>query len=437
MQTNGFVDLKTSGDQGRALWMSTLAFTVCFAVWTIFSIIGIRIKDELGLSETEFGLLVGTPILTGSLSRIFLGIWTDRYGGRLVFTLTMLATSVATVLLAFAHTYPQVLLAALGVGLAGGSFAVGVAYVARFFPKERQGTALGIFGVGNVGAAVTKFAAPFVLMAWGWQAVALSWAAVLAVMAVVFWLTTFDDPVLIERRKTGAAPKPLLLELSALRDMRVWRFAFYYFFVFGAFVALALWLPRYLIGVYGFNIATAGMIGALYSIPASIFRAYGGVLSDRVGARTVMYWSLGVSAVATLVLSLPPTTYVVRGIKGDIASHLELGVAGFIVVAFVLGFFMSLGKAAVFKHIAMYYPNNVGAVGGLVGMIGGLGGFVLPIAFGALNDLTGLWSSCFMLLFVVVVAALVWMDVSVRRMQRGDRAPVQSHPRQSVTYAAE
>ena len=437
MQTNGFVDLKTSGDQGRALWMSTLAFTVCFAVWTIFSIIGIRIKDELGLSETEFGLLVGTPILTGSLSRIFLGIWTDRYGGRLVFTLTMLATSVATVLLAFAHTYPQVLLAALGVGLAGGSFAVGVAYVSRFFPQGRQGTALGIFGVGNVGAAVTKFAAPFVLLAWGWQAVALAWAAVLAVTAVVFWLTTFDDPVLVERRKTGAAPKPYLLELSVLRDMRVWRFAFYYFFVFGAFVALALWLPRYLIGVYGFNIATAGMIGALYSIPASIFRAYGGVLSDRVGARTVMYWSLGVSAAATLVLSLPPTTYVVRGIKGDIASHLELGVAGFIVAAFVLGFFMSLGKAAVFKHIAMYYPNNVGAVGGLVGMIGGLGGFVLPIAFGALNDLTGLWSSCFMLLFVVVVAALVWMDVSVRRMQRGDRVSVQNHPRQSVTYAAE
>ena len=437
MQTNGFVDLKTSGDQGRALWMSTLAFTVCFAVWTIFSIIGIRIKDELGLSETEFGLLVGTPILTGSLSRIFLGIWTDRYGGRLVFTLTMLATSVATVLLAFAHTYPQVLLAALGVGLAGGSFAVGVAYVSRFFPQGRQGTALGIFGVGNVGAAVTKFAAPFVLLAWGWQAVALTWAAVLAVTAVVFWLTTFDDPVLVERRKTGAAPKPYLLELSVLRDMRVWRFAFYYFFVFGAFVALALWLPRYLIGVYGFNIATAGMIGALYSIPASIFRAYGGVLSDRVGARTVMYWSLGVSAAATLVLSLPPTTYVVRGIKGDIASHLELGVAGFIVAAFVLGFFMSLGKAAVFKHIAMYYPNNVGAVGGLVGMIGGLGGFVLPIAFGALNDLTGLWSSCFMLLFVVVVAALVWMDVSVRRMQRGDRVSVQNHPRQSVTYAAE
>ena len=425
-------DLGVSSTAGRALWMSTLAFTVCFAVWTIFSIIGVRIKDELGLSETEFGLLIGTPILTGSLSRIFLGIWTDRYGGRLVFTLTMLATSLATLLLAFAHTYGQVLAAALGVGLAGGSFAVGVAYVSRFYPQQRQGTALGIFGVGNVGAAVTKFAAPFVLLAWGWQAVALVWAAALIVMAAVFYVTTVDDPVLVARRRSGAPCKPIMLELSALRDVRVWRFAYYYFFVFGAFVALALWLPRYLIGVYGFDIATAGMIGALYSIPASIFRAYGGVLSDRIGARKVMYWSLGVSAIATLILSLPPTTYVMRGIKGDITSHFEIGVAAFIGTAFVLGFFMSLGKAAVFKQIASHYPDNVGAVGGLVGMIGGLGGFVLPIAFGALNDLTGLWSSCFMLLFVIVTAALVWMDVSVRRIEQRSRAPLQ----QSI-FAAE
>ena len=304
MRTDGFESgsaaLTASGAQARALWMSTLAFTVCFAVWTIFSIIGIRIKSELGLSETEFGLLVGTPILTGSLSRIALGIWTDRFGGRLVFTLTMLATSVATVLLSFAHTYPQMLLAALGVGLAGGSFAIGVAYVSRFFGTSRQGTALGIFGVGNVGAAVTKFVAPFVLLAWGWQSVALVWAAVLAVMAVVFWATTVDDPVLVERRRTGAAPKTFMLELGALRSVRVWRFAFYYFFVFGGFVALALWLPRYLIGVYGLDIATAGMIGAAYSVPASIFRAYGGVLSDRVGARAVMYWSLLVSAAGDL-----------------------------------------------------------------------------------------------------------------------------------------
>jgi NNP family nitrate/nitrite transporter-like MFS transporter len=426
-----------SGSQGRALWTSTFAFTVCFAVWTIFSIIGVRIKAELGLNETEFGLLVGTPILTGSLARIVLGIWTDLYGGRLVFTLTMLAASVATVLLAFAHTYPQMLLAALGIGLAGGSFAVGVAYVSRFFPSGRQGTALGIFGVGNVGAAVTKLAAPFVLTAWGWQSVAVVWAAVLVVTAVAFWMSTVDDPVLVERRKTGTRPKAFMLELTPLKDSRVWRFALYYFFVFGGFVALALWLPRYLIGVYGLDLETAGMIGAAYSIPASIFRAYGGVLSDRIGARTVLYWSLAVSAVATLVLSLPPTNYVIHGSKGEIASHFEIGLLTFIAIAFVLGFFMSLGKAAVFKHIATYYPGNVGAVGGLVGMIGGLGGFFLPIAFGVLNDLTGLWSSCFMLLFALVVTLFAWMHIAVRRMERQRLGSAGAVDGRSCTYAAE
>jgi hemoglobin-like flavoprotein len=178
----------------RALWLSTIAFTICFAVWTIFAIIGVKIKQDLGLTETQFGLMVGMPILTGSLVRILLGVWTPRYGGRLVYTLTMLAAALATFLLTYAHTYAQTLIAALGVGLAGGSFAVGVAYVSPFFPAEKQGTALGIFGAGNVGAAVTKFVAPFVLVAFGWHAVAEIWAAVLAVMAVVFWFSTDNDP---------------------------------------------------------------------------------------------------------------------------------------------------------------------------------------------------------------------------------------------------
>jgi len=152
---------------GSALWMSTFAFTACFAVWTIFSIIGVQIKEDLGLTEAQFGLLAGTPILTGSLVRVLLGVWTDQYGGRVVNLMVMLSAALATFLLSYAETYPQFLLAALGVGLAGGSFAVGIAYVSKFFPKEKQGTALGIFGAGNVGAAVTKFAAPFVMIAFG------------------------------------------------------------------------------------------------------------------------------------------------------------------------------------------------------------------------------------------------------------------------------
>ncbi len=156
--------------------------------------------------------------------------------------------------------------------------------------------------------------------------------------------------------------------LEPLKNVQVWRFSIYYFFVFGGFVALALWLPRYLIGVYGLDIRTAGMMGAAYSIPASVFRAYGGHLSDKFGARRIMYWSFLTAVVCTFVLSYPPTQYVVEGIRGPVMFSTRLGVFGFMVVAFVLGFFMSLGKAAVYKHIPIYYPDRVGAVGGMVGL---------------------------------------------------------------------
>ena len=388
-------------EANKALWLSTFAFTLCFAVWTIFAIIGVRIKQDLGLNEAQFGLLVGTPVLTGSLVRIVLGVWTGRYGGRLVYTLTMLASAIATFLLSYAHTYGQMLVAGLGVGLAGGTFAVGIAYVSPFFPAQKQGTALGIFGAGNVGAAVTKFAAPFVLLAWGWQAVAEIWALVLAVMAIVFWFTTTDDPAFRQRRAGDVATKSLAEEFAPLKNLQVWRFSLYYFFAFGGFVALSLWLPRYLVGVYGFNLETAGMVAAAYSIPGSIFRAFGGMLSDKKGARSVMYAMFAVAAVATLILAIPGVTPPL-----------------FIVVIFALGFVMSLGKAAVYKHIPVYYPESVGAVGGVVGMIGGLGGFILPIAFGALKDATGVWSSCFMLLFAIVAVSLLWMHVSVRSIER-------------------
>ena len=207
-------------------------------------------------------------------------------------------------------------------------------------------------------------------------------------------------------------------QLAVLKNLQVWRFALYYFFAFGAFVALALWLPQYIIWVYDVDIRVAGMLAASFSLAASAFRAYGGVLSDRFGARAVMYWTLGFSLILLFMLSYPPTDYVIHGREGPIAFSTEMGLWPFVVTLFVLGFFMSLGKAAVFKHIPVYYPNHVGAVGGLVGMVGGLGGFVLPLAFGALLDLTGVWTSCFVLLFVLVTVALVWMHFAIRHMER-------------------
>ena len=403
---------------GQALWSSTIAFTVCFAVWTIFSIIGLGVKDQLGLSETEFGLLVGTPILTGSLTRVVLGVWADQIGGRRVFAAVMVLAAIATFLTSYADSYAELLVAALGVGIAGGAFSVGVTYVSKFYPGERQGLALGIFGAGNVGSAVTKLLAPFVMVAMGWQAVAQVWAAALIVTAVLFLLFTKEDPEQCERSRSGRKAAGMASQLAILKNVQVWRFALYYFFVFGAFVALALWLPRYLMGVYDLDVKTAGMLAAFYSVPASLFRIYGGKLSDRYGARSVLYVTFGISVLTTFMLSYPPTTYIIEGVRGPITFRTEMGLVPFLVTIFVLGFFMSLGKAAVFKHIPVYYPNHVGAVGGLVGMVGGLGGFVLPLAFGSLLDLTGVWTSCFVLLFVLVSVALAWMHFAIRQMER-------------------
>lgn len=410
----------TSTEQYRALGISTFAFTLCFAVWTIFSIIGIKIRQDFGLSDTQLGLLMATPILTGSISRLFLGIWTDRYGGRWVFGVLMLTTAACVYLLTFANSYLMLLVGALGVGLAGGSFIVGVTYTAAWFEPKRQGTALGIFGAGNVGSAVTNFGAPFLLIALGWQGTAQVYAGVLAVMGVAFLLLAKEDPKAAERASRKS--QSFIQQMAPLRELRVWRFALYYFFVFGAFVALALWLPHFLIGVYDLDIKTAGMIAALYTIPASLFRILGGWLSDRYGARRVMYWTFIASAICTFLLSYPPTEYVIHGIDGDIRFYLGVGLIPFVVLTFILGFFMSLGKAAVYKHIPVYYPQNVGAVGGVVGMIGGLGGFLLPLAFGVLNDVTGIWQSCFMLMFVIVAAALIWMHYAIRSAERAEWA---------------
>lgn len=407
----------SSNQQWGALGMSTLAFTICFAVWTIFSIIGVRIKEELGLSETQFGILVATPVLTGSISRIFLGLWAEQFGGRIIFPLQMIATAIACFLLSLVDTYELFLLAALGVGLAGGSFIVGVTYVSHWFPKSRQGTALGIFGAGNVGAAITNFGAPFLVAAFGWEQTAVIYSAILAVMAVVFFLFTRDDPLRVSRRESGKRVS-VGEQLAPLRNIQVWRFATYYFFVFGGFVALASWLPRFYVGAYGLELAAAGGLAALYSLPGSVFRALGGWMSDRWGARFVMYLTFIVSLICLFALSYPETQYIVSGINGPIEFTFGINLAVFVLVTIVLGFVMSLGKAAVYKHIPVYYPHHVGSVGGLVGMIGGLGGFVLPIAFGIFNDVTGVWTSCFMILFALVGVSTVWMHVAIRRSER-------------------
>lgn len=387
--------------------MNTLAFTANFAVWTMFAVIGIKIKSELALNETEFGLLVATPILTGSLVRLPLGLLTDRFGGRVVFFIQMILVAIATYGLAFADQYWQYLAIGLCVGLAGGSFAIGIAYTSAWFQKERQGTALGIFGAGNAGAALNIFVAPLIIVALGWRAVPTIYSVSMLVTAVVFWFFTYTDPLIEERRKTGNLPT-LADQLAPLRDIRVWRHGLAYFFVFGGFVALALWLPKYYIAEYGLDLTMAAFISLFFILPSGLIRALGGWFSDKWGGDTVTWWVFWVSLICLFFLSYPATTFTVHRISGDITFDLSVSVFFFTFLIFIVGIAQGIGKASVYRSLADEYPRNMGSVGGLVGVIGGLGGFSLPIMFGIAADATGVRSSTFMLMFAVLAGVMIW-----------------------------
>lgn len=400
--------------QYSVLTMNTLAFTVNFMVWTMFGIIGVKIKSELNLNETEFGLLVATPILTGSLVRLPLGLLTDRYGGRIVYLIQMLLVSLSTYGLAFADEYWQYLAIGLCIGLAGGSFAIGIAYTSAWFQQERQGTAMGIFGAGNAGAAVTNLVAPLIVVALGWRMVPQIYSVTMLVTAVLFWFFTYPDPQ-HERRKREHSMPTLAEQLEPLAEIRVWRLGLAYYFVFGGFVALALWLPKYYITEYGLDLKTASFIALFFTLPSGVIRALGGWFSDRWGGNTVTWWVFWVSLICLFFLSYPTTTMTLHGITRDISFEIGVGVTLFTVLIFIVGIAQGIGKASVYRSIADYYPTNMGAVGGLVGVIGGLGGFSLPIMFGIAADATDVRSSTFMLMYGVLAGVMIWTWTTTRR----------------------
>lgn len=411
--------------QISVLTLSTLAFTVCFAVWMMFAVIGIPIKKHLGLSETEFGILVAMPVLTGSLVRLPLGMWTDRFGGRIVFFVLMLSTVLPIWLLAYATSYWQYLLGGLFVGLAGGSFSVGIAYCARWFSKSRQGFAMGVFGVGNTGSALTKLIAPSIVVAYGWQMVPHVYAVAMLVIALLFWVLSYDDPA----HHVGGHVT-MREQLQALKDPNVWKLCQYYSIVFGGYVALALWMTEYYVSEYGFNLKTAALLATFFSLPGGVLRAVGGWMSDRWGAHRVTWWVLWVSWICLFIMSYPQIDFTISTVDGARTFHLGLGPTMFTILLFVVGVAFAFGKASVFKYIGDDYPDNIGVISGIVGLVGGLGGFLLPIMFGVLVDLTGVRSSVFMLMFGVVWVSLIWMYfMEVRSMSLMGK-PTEQHSTQ-------
>ncbi|MCK0507781.1 MFS transporter [Aromatoleum anaerobium] len=390
--------------QVSVLVMSTTAFTMCFAAWMLFAVIGIPIKAQLGLNETQFGLLAATPVLTGSLVRLPLGLLTDKFGGRVVFFLLMLSTVVPIYLIGEATQYWQFLVAGLFVGLIGGSFSVGIAYCARWFERQNQGFAMGVFGAGNSGAALTKFVAPVLVVAYGWQFVPKAFAVAMLIIALAFWFFTYDDP----KHRVSSSVK-FSDQLRVLKNPRVWKYCQYYSIVFGGYVALALWMTKYYVAEFGLGLETAALLAACFSLPGGVLRAVGGWFSDRFGAHKVTWWVMWVSWVCLFLLSYPHTEFTVMTVAGPKTFAIHHNIWFFTVLMFTVGVAWAFGKASVFKYISDEFPQDIGAVSGIVGLVGGLGGFLLPIMFGALLDLTGVRSSAFMLLYGVTWVSLIWM----------------------------
>lgn len=309
------------GNSTLALVLSLLAFTVCFAAWMINGVLVTYLTNNgiFKWDSGQIGWLLGVPVLVGSVLRLPVGMFTDKFGGRWVMTAILLLSAVPMYFLSWANSYSAFLLLSFGFGLAGSSFAAGVAYISLWFPKEKQGTALGIFGAGNVGASITTLFAPQILNKLtdantnleAWRTLPQLYAALLVVMGIVFFL--------LNKNKKPAVVKTFSERFVPLKQTRVWRFGLYYFFVFGSFVALTQWLIPYFVNVYSLSIISAGMMTTAFNLPSGLIRIAGGVLSDKFGARIVLYWVFGI-CIFCLVLLLPPRVEIQTTGQGIMAS---------------------------------------------------------------------------------------------------------------------
>lgn len=377
-----------------ALVLATLAFAVNFWAWALLSPLGPVYQESLGLSAAEVSVLVAVPVIVGSLGRVVLGALTDRFGGRMVFGVASLLGVVPVVFLAFAVSYPMLLAGGLLLGLTGATFAIGVPFVNAWFPPERRGLALGVFGMGNIGTAISGFVTPWLAGEFGGRAPFFVVAVALAVTGVVFLLVGRDAP--------GARPsgESFLRKFVSAARMRVTaELAGIYALTFGGFVAFGVYLPLYLQSVYGLTVADAAARAAGFVVLATLVRPVGGWLSDRVGGEVVLSWVLLVVFGCAIVVSFEP--------------GMPLATAGFLSMAAALG----LGNGAVFAILGRVVPvARVGSVTGVVGAAGGLGGFLPPIVMGLIFQATGSYSIGLMLLAAMAFGAFVycWFILRVR-----------------------
>lgn len=373
----------------RQLALATGAFALCFAVFGSVSAMMPILKQQLGLDPVQVSIAIATPVLLGSLGRIPLGMLTDRYGGRIIFAVVMAAAIVPALLMGWVSSYAQLIACGFFIGVALASFSVGVGFVNGWYPPARQGTALGVYGAGNIGQSLAAFGSPLLAaglgFAWGFWAFGAG---------LVLWLALW---LLLARDAPRRAPARTLSEtLRPLGERQSWVLSLYYFLTFGGFVAMSIYLPIFLTEMFELTPSDAGRRTAGFVVLATLCRPVGGMLADRIGGRRILLWVFPATAAMAIFLACPSIVPFTIGALGMAAS-------------------IGLGNGAVFKLVPDYFPGAVGAVTGLVGAAGGLGGYFPPLVLGAIRQATGSYTIGFVLLGVF---ALVCWWVCLKSEER-------------------
>jgi NNP family nitrate/nitrite transporter-like MFS transporter len=376
---------------GRALFLATTAFAVSFAVWGLIAALAPTFTQLYSLSASQKSVMIAVPVLLGSIGRLAAGMLADRFGGRKVFSALLIFSAIPAIAIGFSTSYTQLVLFGLFLGIAGTTFPVGVGFTSRWFAPEKQGSALGVYGMGNIGQSIAVFFAP-VLAIWlgDWRPVFFIFAAITLIWGVVFFMFAEND-------QTTQRPRSLAEMLRPLKESRLaWVLSLFYFLTFGGFVALALYMPTFLKELFALTPTDAGARTAGFVLVATLMRPVGGILADKKGGAKILMLVFAAIALLSPLLSF---------------THIAPFTIGALGCAAALG----LGNGAVFKLVPQFFPKETGTVTGLVGAFGGLGGFFPPLELGIVKDATGTYTLGFVLLALFAVACLAVNYVSFIR----------------------
>nr|WP_248928839.1 MFS transporter [Paenibacillus hamazuiensis] len=379
-----------------ALSLSTVAMTASFMIWNVFSPIAGPLQELFQLSTIQKSVLIATPVLLGSVMRIPMGIYTDRFGGRKVFALTMLFLVLPMLLAVRADSFGMLLLCAFLTGMAGSTFSISLTYISKWYPPEKQGFILGLAGLGNLGVAASSYLVPVVLGEYGLSTVFYAYSIMIVAMAAVFWLGTTDLP-------KPAQAKTFKQSLSVVKYKSTWYLSVFYFLTFGGFVTFSVYLPTFLKELFGLAAADAGLKSAGFVVMATLIRPLGGYMADRFGSRRVLMVVFGGIALSAILIACS-------------LNDLILFSAGCLFASVWLG----IGNGAVFKMVPEVAIGNTGAVTGFVGAAGGIGGFFPPIVLGFIKDMTGSYTAGFILLMLFALACL-WINRSAGRKKPSEQ----------------